>query len=263
MRYTPMELAESFLKTGELTDALDALNQQLLDAPTDQEARRLRAQLLTRLGQPQNALDDLQQLTDFSTDDVLLQVRLYEMLGQFDDALDVLQTTYNQRPEDGKLAENWWQLLTRQQRYEEAAQIAAVQLTDWRWQQLHGQSLASNGQISEAIAVYQQALASLEAKLPNFSDQRNAQAWQAQLMLLLVGCYVKQRDWQNAQTMLNQVRPLTEDSIVTFYTGMVAVGQGQIADGIKYIQTALQASSLEVRAALLHDLRDHEVLHLL
>ncbi|MEO1163713.1 MAG: tetratricopeptide repeat protein, partial [Chloroflexota bacterium] len=49
MAYTPMQLAETFLKTGELEDALDALNQQLEAEPADEEARRLRVQVLMPL----------------------------------------------------------------------------------------------------------------------------------------------------------------------------------------------------------------------
>ncbi|MBZ0278924.1 MAG: tetratricopeptide repeat protein, partial [Anaerolineae bacterium] len=46
MGYSPMQLAEAFIKTGELTDALDALNQQLETVPQDDYARRLRSQVL-------------------------------------------------------------------------------------------------------------------------------------------------------------------------------------------------------------------------
>jgi tetratricopeptide (TPR) repeat protein len=63
MSYTPMQLAESFIKAGELPDALDALNAHLTDNPHDDDALRLRASVTLRQGNPRAALDDLNALT--------------------------------------------------------------------------------------------------------------------------------------------------------------------------------------------------------
>ena len=42
MGYSPLQLAQAFIKTGEIEDALDALNQHLEATPSDDETRRLR-----------------------------------------------------------------------------------------------------------------------------------------------------------------------------------------------------------------------------
>ena len=56
-RYSPIELAEAFIRTGELADALDALNPHLEAQPNDETALRLRAAVLMRL--PGEDLEEL------------------------------------------------------------------------------------------------------------------------------------------------------------------------------------------------------------
>src|SRR5690242_19339862 len=79
MPYSPMELADAFIRAGELADALDALNQQLIDQPADDEARRLRAQVLMRIpGEEhvQAALGDLESIASPTQDDNLRRALL-------------------------------------------------------------------------------------------------------------------------------------------------------------------------------------------
>ncbi len=87
MGYSPMELAEAFIQTGELPDALDALNQQLTAYPDDETARRLRAQVLMRLPGEEHlraALHDLDQLASPTAEDGLLRGILLEQLGAYE-----------------------------------------------------------------------------------------------------------------------------------------------------------------------------------
>ena len=49
MTYTPLELVVAFIQTGELADALGAIDQHLQDQPADDRVRRWRLKILRQL----------------------------------------------------------------------------------------------------------------------------------------------------------------------------------------------------------------------
>ena len=120
MPYSPMELAEVFIKTGEVSAALDAFNQQLTDMPDDTRARRMRAAVLLRLGdteQLQQSIQDLDAVEQPTTEDHLQRSIIYERLGDRFNAIQALQSARNTAPDDERLIERHVELLIADHQY--------------------------------------------------------------------------------------------------------------------------------------------------
>src|SRR5262245_6743475 len=120
MPYTPLQMAEAFIQTGELQDALDALNQHLDANPSDDDARRMRAQVLMRLRRPEDlatALSDLQQLDVASTQDRLNLAILLEQRSDHQAASEILEKLHADDPQDERIAERYFWSLMAQRDY--------------------------------------------------------------------------------------------------------------------------------------------------
>src|SRR5688572_21528599 len=121
MPYTPMELAEVFLKTGEIQDALDALNQELSENPDNETARRLRIQTLTSLGRDANlqqAASDFAKISAPSAEDYQRLSILQEKLGLLDLAIAAIHKARKLAPQDERLTERYLDLLLVQKEYQ-------------------------------------------------------------------------------------------------------------------------------------------------
>ncbi len=253
--YTPMELASVFIQTGELRDALDALNQHLTDSPEDGEGLRLRAQVLARLPQTTDwtaAIADLKALRDPGLDDIFLHSVLHERLGDYDQALAIL-TQSGAALESARMVERRVYLL--QKRGDPAAALALVaqQAQTWRWQEWAGDLALQSAVYETAIAHYNAALASV----PVFGDTRWTESIRARLLLARAEAALKLNNFDAAERDYTEAeRLIPGDPMIVFNRGIIAAQRGDLDTAQQLCRAALAkaGSSLAARMhALLAD----------
>ncbi len=168
-RYSPLELAEAFIRTGELSDALDALNAHIEADPTDEAALRLRSAVLMRLPGEANAraaLDDLQRVTTPTAEDFVQQSIIWQMgLDNWEQALMMTEQAYARAAQDERIAERLLMLYEHQGEYHRARDLCAEQPRNWRWLQLAGDLAQRTEDYAAAIEWYTEALDDLTHKL--------------------------------------------------------------------------------------------------
>lgn len=171
MSYSPMQLAEAFIQTGELTDALDALNQQMDAHPSDDHARRLRAAVLSRMPSEENqrrALDDLQNLRAPLPEDALLRATIHERLGAPTTALAIIMEAHQNAPTHERTTERYLHLLQKQKKFTQALDVLSPIIAEpdanWRWLQWAGDFATALEHYTDAIVHYSRALDALQAR---------------------------------------------------------------------------------------------------
>lgn len=168
MPYSPLQLADAFIQTGELTDALDALNAHLSASPADDSARRLRAAVLMRLpdaGKAQLALADLDQLTNAEADDLVQRSVIMQQLGDWPGANTAMQAAHHLRPADERLTERYVATLAKCGQVEQALGLIASQPRSWRWLQTAGDLLRDHGDAPSAAQHYAEAITHLDSQM--------------------------------------------------------------------------------------------------
>ena len=178
MPYTDLELAEVFIKTGELDDALAALERQLTNLPQDDHARRLRIEVLARMpdvASLTNALQDVNALAQQMPADFMLHSVILTKLGRDADALHALVQGCQTYPDDERLVEHHLQLLKKQGKIDQARGIVAAQIKikgdSWRWLQWAGDLAVSAGDDRAAVAHYDSALTMIQSRYSVQTDQ--------------------------------------------------------------------------------------------
>lgn len=160
--YSPIELAEAFIRTGELGDALDALNPYLDTYPQDATALRLRAAVLMRLPGEHHAhaaLADLNQLASKTADDYVQQSVIWQMgLGDWQQAVRATEQAHQLAPEDNRITERLLMLYDHEDERDKARALLATLPDTWRWQQLAGDLAHKAQDVETAIAHYAHAL---------------------------------------------------------------------------------------------------------
>lgn len=257
MSYTPMQLAEAFLKTGELQDALDALNTQLADHPDDAAARRLRAQVWMRLpgeGHLEKALADFDALPDFTVDDLVRCSIIHERMEKLESALKLMESARAQNPADERLAERTMQLMMRQNQLESALALVRLQPRSWRWLQSEGDLLALLGDDITATARYGLALAQLE-NLPDVDSNPYLGAIRGRLLLARAHAYTRleQIDTAREHYLLAKKR-LPADPTIDFSLGRLHALEGRLEEAAALCRQSLDAASALVRQSLLDSL---------
>ncbi|MBC8100420.1 MAG: hypothetical protein H7Y11_13330, partial [Armatimonadetes bacterium] len=166
MAYTPMELATVFIQTGELSDALAALDEQLAAQPFDDSARRLRAATRLRLRDAvslQAALADYAALTTPTPDDQVQRSIVHEQLGDVPAAIAAMDDVLVMQPSVERWLERQVTLLQKHGDFASALAIVDTQPHTWRWEQWRGDLQAGARQLATAIVAYTDALALLGA----------------------------------------------------------------------------------------------------
>ena len=167
MPYSPLQLAEAFIRAGELVDALDALDAHLTAQPADDEARRLRASVQQRIGGADHlraALADLAALTLPSADDHAQESVLHYELDDWATACHALETACALRPHDERLTERLVWLLEKGGDLAAARALAEAQPVTWRWAQTAGDLARAQGDDGGAAAHYRAALADFDLR---------------------------------------------------------------------------------------------------
>ena len=167
MPYSPIQMAEAFIRAGELPDALDALDAHLTAQPADDTARRLRIEVRRRIGSDDHlraALDDLAALTAPSADDRAQESVLHYELNDWAAACRALEAARALRPDDERLTERLVWLLEKGGDLAAARALAEAQHPSWRWLQTAGDLAREMGDLPHAAAHYRAALADFDSR---------------------------------------------------------------------------------------------------
>ena len=173
-RYTLLELAEAFIRTGELADALDALNPHLEANPNDAMALRLRASVLMRLpGEDfaREALADIDKLDPKTADDYVQQSVIWQMgLGNWAQAVHSTEQAHQLALNDDRITERLLMLYDQVGELDKARSLLAILPQTWRWLQLAGDLAQKAHDADTAIDRYTEALVLVEHKLDTASN---------------------------------------------------------------------------------------------
>lgn len=267
MPYSNRELAEAFLKTGELIDALEALSRHLVDSPQDDEARRLRSDVLAHLPGEANlraALQDLAAIQLPLSRDYIARSVLLEKLGEIDAAITAAAQGHAAFPEEDRLTERYLHLLRGQGQIAPAREIAAGlvnrQPQDWRWAQWAGDLAADAGDDTTAVTFYDAALTTLQSRHAITIDAAPLHSNPGQaLTLTIVGMAVRlllaradalfrlnqldraDADYQTAAALI------PDDPMIPFNRGLIAARRGDLATAQSWCQTAYTQASPALR----------------
>ncbi|MFN8374107.1 MAG: tetratricopeptide repeat protein [Anaerolineae bacterium] len=253
MPYSALEMADAFIKAGELQDALDVLN-QYLEGSADDDAYRLRVELLLRLsgdGPLHKALADLKALSAPTPDDEMRRSVIFERLGEWETALAAAQNAYQARPDDERFAERTLQLLLTQGKLDDAAALLASLPQTWRWQQWRGDVAAARAEWQTARAEYEAALEALE--------QGSAFVWvaavKARLHLALAEVCIHLADYPQAESHYHAAEALvTDDPMIAFNRGLLAALQGDTDAAISLCAAAYGKANAALREVMVRTL---------
>ncbi|MEL6406627.1 MAG: tetratricopeptide repeat protein [Chloroflexota bacterium] len=261
MAYTPMQLAEAFLKTGELEDALDALNQQLEAEPADEEARRLRVQVLMRLRQPEHlaqAMADMDAISQKTATDWQTHSILAMQSGDAQSAIDAIQQARTLAPDDERLTERLLDLLLKAAQYDEALALVREQERTWRWLEREGDVLVLLGDDMLATARYGLVLAQLE----QFKDTMREDYWHAfRVRALLARAHAYRRLEHSdpaREHYLAAQAILGDDVSIMFNLGLLQAQEGHIEDAITRCKAAYMNASETLQAEMMRSLIDDD-----
>lgn len=257
MPYSPLELANAFIQTGELTDALDALNQQLMASPMDDDARRLRIETLMRFKDDEHlqmALADLDQLANLAVDDLYKRSVIQEKPGHLDAALASIAAALHHEPTSERLIERQVHLLRSRGDYVAALRILESLPLTWRWQQWRGDLAVLAGKPDDAIRWYTDALAQLL-----FQTDGLPEVWaiglQARLLLARAKVYHQQLQFDAAEVdYLTAKYLIPNDPMIDFQLGLIAWQRGQQSEAIALCQAGWQAASSRLREEMQREL---------
>jgi tetratricopeptide (TPR) repeat protein len=259
MAYTPMQLAEAFIQTGEFDDALDALNQHLQTEPGDDSARRMRIVVLLQLNgtdQLRLALEDSDQLQTPSADDLMRRSIILERLADLAGALQSMKTARALAPENERLVEREVHLLLAQNRLAEARTLVESQPQTWRWMQWAGDLAARDGDHAAAVERYDSALSQLDSRFDLSADQA-ARAIKARLLLARANTYrALKRPEQAESDYAEAAAIIPDDPIIPFNRGLLALERGDLESAVNLCREALAAASDTLQTNMRQTLKD-------
>jgi tetratricopeptide (TPR) repeat protein len=256
-----MELAEAFLKTGELNDALDALNQQLDQASDDANARRLRIQVLLRLGGEANlqqALADSEYIAAPTAADYQIISIVHERSGHLEQAINVMNLAREQAADDERLIERLLELLLANEAYDNALDLIRQQEKTWRWLEREGDVLVLMGDDTLATARYGLVLAQLE----QFEGQMRKgylDALKARVFLARAHAYRRLEQIETASEHYQAAKTLlADDPTIDFNLGLLTFLEGDIEGAAKQCQNALVRASSHLAESMRDSLKNDE-----
>jgi len=254
MSYTPMQLAEVFIKTGELDDALSALNQQLADNSNDDNARRLRSSVLLRLAKPnhlQDALNDLLQLSDATMDDYVQQSIIYERMNQMSEAIQAMQSAHQLSPDGERILERLVDLLIQEKRFEEVLDILNNAPKTWRWLMRLADIHSLNENYAEALANLNLAQTHLEEVFPDLLSpvSRNTMAQihvaRGQVQMKMDSLEAAETDYKDA------LYHIPDDATILFNLGLIYARLDKMTRAKRYCNKAFDNASPYIRQMLI------------
>lgn len=263
MVYTALEMAEAFLKAGELDDALEALCEHLADHPLDAEALRLRGRLYGRIGRASEALADYAAITQPEPDDHIEQANILSADGQAASAIVLLRDAHEAHPTCSRLAERLIRLLVDAGEVVEARRIAGdmgdmMQGTrsGWGWWSRAGDLAMMNDDPRTAAEYYGRAIGHFQRTADALSPvmQNVMGGWycaRAAAYIALDAPEAALRDYRTAAELI------PDDASIRFQIGLLIFQHGDAAErdgGREMARDAWRAMSPLVRAHAAADL---------
>lgn len=259
MPYSAMELAEAFLKTGELDDALDAINQQLDEVPEDDEARRLGLQIQMRLLAQEelpNLLTEFDKLSVKQAGDWQTKSLILERLNNLPEAISAIQSARQLAPDDKRLTERLLDLLLSVESYGEAIKLVREQEKNWRWLEREGDVLVLAGDDMLATARYGLVLAKLE-ELEGTMREDYLQALKVRVMLARAHAYRRLEHLDIAKELYQNATLLIGDDVtIQFNLGLIAYMEGNSDTAIAMCEQALATASPGLKAEMIKSLSE-------
>ncbi|MCU0513018.1 MAG: tetratricopeptide repeat protein [Anaerolineae bacterium] len=261
MPYTPMELANAFIRTGELTDALAALDARLAEAPDDDEARRLRAAVLLRLPVPDalaRAAADLAALPQPTAADYVQLALLAERRHDLPGAIAAMQAACRLEPADERLLERLPGLYVQQGNIPAALDVVRAQPRTWRWLQWQADLEVQQGAFAAAADLYEQAQQHLEARFAGqLALNRVAGAIRARLLLARAFACRRCGRLGTAEQLYHEAqRYYPDDPTVLFNLGLLRALHGDLAGALAQCRQALDTTDQALlRAEMVATLR--------
>ncbi|RMF82189.1 MAG: hypothetical protein D6737_02770 [Chloroflexi bacterium] len=258
MRYTPLQLAEAFITTGELDDALTAINEHLDETPDDDDARRMRVGILLRLADAthwQMALADIACLTTLTPDDYVLWMRILDAQGD-DGALEVARQMYVAHPNDERAAEIFVERLVAAAAYSEAETVLNAMPEDWRWLQRRGDLAALQDRHDDAVTYYSRALVLLETAFAQ-TTVGFAANFKANLLIKRAHAnrHLGQLDEAEADYAAAE-KLLPGDVMIAFNRGLLAALRGDLPHATELCRDAFNRANDTLRAMMRDELDD-------
>ena len=261
MGYSPIQLAQAFIQTGEIEDALDALNQHLETTPSDDETRRLRVEVLLRFddeGKHQQALADIAILQALQADDYILQSALHERLSNLDKAIQTAQNGHDVYPDHDRLSERLLYILKVAKRYDDALKIIESLPKAWRWLAWQGDLYSEAHNYTNAISAYTSAVDELESRYKFPKDQpanvltndeiseaagMTIVATYARLLLSRADAYRHTDALDESESDYKSARVfLPNDPVIPFNLGLIAHLHGNHEDALMLCKEALDSA---------------------
>lgn len=263
MSYTAMELAEVFLKTGELDDALDAINQQLSEHPDDDTARRLRIQIMMRQREPEQlqlALSDVEKIHDKNARDWQMCSIIHERLGNLGNAVAAIQFARDLDPDSERLTERLLDILIASDDYDPALSLIREQERSWRWLEREGDLLVLMGDDTLATARYGLVLSHL-SQLESTIQEEYLQALKLRVILASAHCYRRLGHIAPARELYNEAKKIiSDDSSIDFNLGLLAALDGDIKQAVDMCRQALKQAPHIIRLEMLQSIENDESL---
>ncbi|MBI5671014.1 MAG: tetratricopeptide repeat protein [Chloroflexi bacterium] len=255
MTYSLLQVAEAFIRTGELADALDMLNQQLNADPGDDTARRLRAAVLLRLPLDGDdhllaALDDLDALAQPDADDYVQRSIICQRRNDWPGALRAMQQARVLKPGDERVAARLLELLLRSGQHDEARALLDTLPRTWRWLERAGDLAAEDGDPAGAAQAFTAALDHLRGQMDTDGNRIGAN--------LKLGLLAKRAAANLAAGLLDAAEAdyalleslLPGDAAFTFGRGLVLARRGDSAGGAARCHAALAHANEALRVEL-------------
>ncbi|MEP7293715.1 MAG: hypothetical protein ABI835_18145 [Chloroflexota bacterium] len=251
--HTPLELAEAFISAGELDDALVALDQQLAAASSDDDARRLRIEVLIRLpGREREALADLDALGELTPDDHLLRAQIYETLGEEDSAFASVEQAWTLHP-DSRSTELLLRWLYRRGAAERALILLADQPKSWKWLGWSGDFHALSGNDAIAAEHYGAAL----DQLAELETNAITETQRAKLLLKRADAYRRLQRFAAAAADYKAAEMIIPtDPMIGFSQSLLACEQGDLQQAVSLYRMAFGRCPEDLRAIMENTLSD-------
>jgi tetratricopeptide (TPR) repeat protein len=247
-----MQLAEALIQTGELNDALDALNQQLEMASDDDSARRLRIGVLLRLAGDSDfrvALADFDNLAKISAEDEVQRSIILEKLRDLEGALQAMIQALALKPDDARLVERSLHLLIAQDKIGAALELVRTQPRIWRWLQWEGDLLVMSGDDIVATARYGLALAQINERYTG--EDHFITPIRARLLLARGDAYRRLGDLNQAEKhYIAAGKLIPTDPTIPFNRGLIAMQRGSLPNALKFCREGLEQASTLLRAEM-------------